>query len=99
MTKNAKKDTRKAPEMTDKMKNALNKLGSQPAGQPPAAPGPVTPEKERERILYKNAFGELLEGVISDRTVDGKYTKLDGEWKETKSIQVVHKFPVEGKKL
>jgi len=50
-----------------------------------------TPEKEYERVLISHQ-GEVIETRITDRTTDGKYTKIGGEWKLTENIVIVHKF-------
>lgn len=66
-----------------------NKTDTSPA--PVLAPGPVTPEKESERVLISHQ-GAIVEARITDRTQDGKFTKIDNVWRETASINIIHKL-------
>ncbi len=52
-----------------------------------------TPEKEHERVLIKNKVtGQTFETLITDKSVDGKWIFIGGEWVETSSINIVHRF-------
>ena len=55
-----------------------------------------TPENENERVLVEHQGG-VVEMFISDRSADGRFVKIGGEfnihqWQPTKNVKILHRL-------
>ncbi len=51
----------------------------------------VTPEQEKEHVLIRFQ-GSIKDVIINDRTKNGLFVKIGGDWFTSSSIDIVHKF-------